>query len=267
MNASASAARQATLFSFQQTCPDVLDRSATIDSDATLHYAVVPPDPPWSGNNGLLCARLEVEEHDGWVGIAISEDGKMGGSVAMIGIPDDGTVLKYNLLDDWATEMPEDEQTLGDASIRREEGGKTIMEFAKLLTEEGEVPISYDDVNTFLHARGDGGTLGYHSTRVVFDLGSAAPTGAPTAMPVVSTWSPTTGRPTGMPVTDVPSGQPTASPVTERPTTVAPSAAPSAKPSGEPAPPADAVSSACPKSQSWKASLVLVVVAIGIWLS
>jgi len=160
-----------------QPCPDVLDRSTIIDTEATLHYAVVPSNPTESGN-GLFCARLEVKT-DGWVALAISADGRMIGSEAIIALPSDGTVLKYDLgamSVNRVIPMAEEKQTLIDPSIIQEDG-KTILEFSKLLVEEGEIPILEEGENAFLHARGSGSSLGYHgpsrsSFAVDFSAGS-----------------------------------------------------------------------------------------------
>jgi hypothetical protein len=128
----------------------LLDQSMEIDSSATLYYTV---------ENGLLRGRLEVE-NDGWIGIGFSSDGTMYGSQAIIGIPAEGTVLKYDLTST-ATLMTEDKQTLSSTSISEVEG-IMIMEFSKLLIEEGEVPILEGAKNNFIHARGQG-ELGFHS--------------------------------------------------------------------------------------------------------
>ena len=103
--------------------------------------------------------------NDGWIGIGFSTEGLMAGSQAVIGIPAEGTVLKYDLTST-ATPMSEERQTLTDTSIA-EVDGMVTMDFTKLLVEEGEVPILEDAENTFIHARGLG-TLGYHSSRTSF---------------------------------------------------------------------------------------------------
>ncbi len=128
-----------------------------IDPSATLYYAVVPSDPADSGN-GLFCGRLEAV-NDGWVGIGFSPDGEMAGSQAVIGVPADGTVLKYDLTTT-ATPMDGARQTLTGTSIV-ESDGTVLMVFEKLLVEDGEVPIVEDAENRFIHARG-AGALGYH---------------------------------------------------------------------------------------------------------
>ena len=138
-------------------CPDNLDESTLIGAD-TLYYAVVPSQPAGSGN-GLLCGRLETEDADGWISIGFSADGSMAGSQAIIGIPSAGTVLKYDLTTT-ATPMSEDRQTLSGTSLT-EADGMVIIEFTKLLIEDGEVPILEGAENTFIYARGHN-ELGYH---------------------------------------------------------------------------------------------------------
>lgn len=257
-----SISRQAQ-FSFQQSCPDVLDQYEIIDDHATLIYSMVPPDPPWSGDNGLLCARLEVADHDGWVGLGFSRDGKMGGSDAIVGIPNEGSVLKYDLSDDWADPMPEERQTLGNVSIRSTLDG-TVMEFTKLLAEEGEIEIAWDGANTFLHARGGDSFPEYHTTRLAFELNNAVPTWSPSFAPTKAP----TGQPTAMPVTGSPTVQPSSSPVTEGPTatpTQTPTAAPTPKPTVESAAPAEGTSSAGTGPQYWKLHLATLIVAAMLW--
>ncbi len=142
------------------TCPNTLDQSMEIDSSATLYYAVVPSQPAGSGN-GLLCGRLQAE-NDGWIGIGFSANGSMAGSQAIIGIPSAGTVLKYDLTIT-ATPLSENGQTLSGTSIA-EVDGMVVIEFTKLLVEEGEVPILEGAENTFIYAAGRD-ELGYHFFR------------------------------------------------------------------------------------------------------
>ena len=157
------------------SCEGVSLQSYTIDDSATLYYATVPSTLGFS--NGVFCGRIEVSNHDGWVGFGISPDGKMAGSNAIIAIPNEDTVLKYDLFNyelSGVTVMVDEKQTLRDASITQEEGN-TIVTFTKLLVEEDEIAINDEGINNFLHARGDV-ALGYHGTnRFPFelDLGSA----------------------------------------------------------------------------------------------
>jgi hypothetical protein len=147
------------------TCPDILDQSTEIDPSATLYYSVVSPDTAKLGS-GLFCGRLEAES-DGWISIGFSLNGRMTGSQAVIGIPSESTVLKYDLTQT-ATPMPEHKQTLSGTSIE-ERDGMVIMEFVKLLEEEGEVPIRKDVENKFIYAKGPK-NLGPHTAKASFDL-------------------------------------------------------------------------------------------------
>ena len=150
------------------SCPDTLDHSTEVDSGAVLNYAIVPSDPA-DANNGILCARLEVEG-ESWVGFGISEKGQMVGSDAIVALPDEGVVQKYMLFGKSANLVvtrKEESQTLMDTSVVQEDG-KTVMEFTKLLIEDGEIPILEEGENNFLFAKGSGNELGYHSNRVAF---------------------------------------------------------------------------------------------------
>ncbi|KAL7553069.1 hypothetical protein ACHAWF_016315 [Thalassiosira exigua] len=152
-------------------CPATLADSHAIDARSTLHYALVPSNPP-GAKNGLFCARLEVSDHDGWVALGFSADdeGSMRGSDAVVGTPWDGTVQKYDLGRGRAEVMPEGKQTLTDASVVQL-NGNTVLEFSKLLMEEGEVSI-WEDESVFLYARGEdgGGSFGRHAERSSFEL-------------------------------------------------------------------------------------------------
>ncbi len=173
-----------------QVCPKKFDTMTEIDSSATFFFAIVPSNPSGSGN-GLLCGRLEVES-EGWIGLAISEDGKMSGSQAIIGIVGKKTVLKYDLFNNGAVVMSEGNQTLQKTSIY-EEDGKMIMKFTKLLVEDRQIPILEDKVNSFLFARGDSNILGYHSERLPFKIDfspSVATQAHPTSLAVFETYAP-----------------------------------------------------------------------------
>ena len=151
-------------------CPASLDGVMELpNSGAQLYYAIVPSDPSDANNGISLCARLEADG-ESWVGFGISENGGMVGSVAIIGSPEKGTVLKYDLNGkdtSLVVAMPDDKQTLMDAYISQQ-GGRTVMEFTKLLIEDGEIPILEEGENNFLFAKGSGNELGYHANRVAF---------------------------------------------------------------------------------------------------
>jgi hypothetical protein len=176
------------------TCPKDLSDFVTIDQSAVLYYAIVPTE---SGDNGIMCGRLEVLNHKGWVGVAISLDGLMIGSDAIIGEPSTKSVFKYNLNGKGANlvnTMDAAKQTLKDTSIV-EDKGSTIMTFTKQLVEPGEIPITPRGKNIFLHARGDDTTIGYHSTKGTFVLDFSS-TNPPTPQP---TEGATTPQPTVVP--------------------------------------------------------------------
>ena len=125
-----------------------------------MYYALVPESFP-GAENGILCARIEMADHDGWIGIGFSEDGTMTGSpnmhtTAVVGVPLAGTVLKYKLNDkdkNIVAEMPSDQQTLRDASIALSEDGTGMLTFTKLLKESDEVEILESGINRFISAK------------------------------------------------------------------------------------------------------------------
>ena len=195
-------------------CPESLDNSKEISTSSTLYYAMVPSNPP-NSNNGILCGRLEVE-NNGWVGLGFSTSGQMVGSEAIIGIPSEDTVQKYELTSQSTSgviPMEDTRQTLVDTSITTNDSGVTIMEFTKLLVEEDEIPILEDGDNIMLNAWG-GETLGFHNVYLAFRLDfegggvggtSLSPTvsdGSSTRSPntmetYVPTYAPTSGNMTG----------------------------------------------------------------------
>lgn len=93
------------------------------------------------------------------------------------GIPG-STPLKYNL-DGYSlstvTPMPDEQQTLIDASITVNDNGQTVMTFTKLMNEPDELEIVYG-LNRFLWAHGDDATLAYHGSNFgYFTLDVAEP--------------------------------------------------------------------------------------------
>ncbi|KAL7439608.1 hypothetical protein ACHAXM_006775 [Skeletonema potamos] len=175
-------------------CPKDLINFVTIDQSAVLYYDIVLTE---SGDDGIMCGRLQVLNHKGWVGVAISLDGMMIGSDAIIGEPSTNSVLKYSLNGkgaDLVNTMDEAKQTLKDTSII-EDKGSIIMTFTKRLVESGGIPITPRGKNTFLHARGDDTTIGYHSTKGTFVLDLTI-TNPPISQP---TEGPSTSQPTVVP--------------------------------------------------------------------
>ena len=156
--------------STESLCPASLTRSMEIDDFATLFYAVVP-STSFESRNGIFCARLQVNSI-GWVGFAVSRDGSMVGSEAIIGHPDDNTVFKYSLFGkfpDAIIKVDDEHQTLRETSITQDaEIGVTTMKFTKYLDEFDEIPILVNGTNYFLYARGGSNVFGYHSGRMYF---------------------------------------------------------------------------------------------------
>ena len=152
------------------SCPQSFSKSIVIDSTSTLSYSIVLlPD----NSNGIFCAKLTAEETKGWIGLGISPNGQMANSVAIVGLPNDNTVLKYALGESRSVNpMSNEQQTLRDASISQLYGA-TVMTFTKVLVEDNdddELPILINgDTNYFIHARGSGNSLGYHAARMSFE--------------------------------------------------------------------------------------------------
>lgn len=152
-----------------QTCPsaDEMNEMQLGDDTLTFKYAVVPAAS--ADERSILCGRLEAAS-EAWLGFGISPTGEMEGGEGIIGLPDDGTVQKYYLGTSPRVEaMADDKQTLMSASITQADG-KTTMDFAKYLEEDGELEIVPYGENTFLFAVGSGNELGYHAARGDFNL-------------------------------------------------------------------------------------------------
>ena len=151
------------------SCPQSFSKSIVIDSTSTLSYSIVLlPD----SSNGIFCAKLTAEETKGWIGLGISPNGQMANSVAIVGLPNDNTVLKYALGESRSVNpMSNEQQTLRDASISQLYGA-TVLTFTKVLVEDNddELPILINgDTNYFIHARGSSNSLGYHAARMSFE--------------------------------------------------------------------------------------------------
>lgn len=155
-----------------QDCPAELTQSKSLTTEdgniLTFKYAVVLSS--FSENLNMLCAHLESDT-EGYIGFGISPTGTMSGGEAIIGMPADaddnpGTVMKYNLSGDSPRTllMPDENQTLMYTNITQADGN-TVMTFAKILKEVGELEILASGENTFLYALGGQGSgLSYHGT-------------------------------------------------------------------------------------------------------
>ena len=190
-----------------------------INSVLRLSY-VVNIDDSTTGQ-GTFSAEL-VYTGLGWISLGFSSDGLMVPSQAVIALPDNSTVQKYDLtLKDISGVLPSPSQTLQDVDVKQN-STHTIMRFTKLLMEDNEIAIIGDGDNTFIWAYGDKNSLGYHIGRGAHPL-----TLAPCIAEVVSpdTFSPAMSAPvvptpdTSSPTTSV---NMTSAPITSAPTTSAP---------------------------------------------
>ena len=169
---------------------------------ATLYYAKTAT---------TFCARLEVEDTTaGWLALGTSGSSGMGGDGAMsvIGVVSTASVKKYDLYSWGVNEMITSKQTLTDVSIVKSET-KITMQFNKVLVEDGEASLT-DPANYFLHARGRGGTIGYHTSRGSFKIidwplstKTASPTVLSSPAPTTTTTTAPTINNTGPCVTDI----------------------------------------------------------------
>lgn len=144
----------------------------------------------------------------GWVGMAFSNTQFMIPNTAIIGLPNEGTVLKYELTSRiilGVVPASADRQTLTDTSIVQE-NGVTTLKFTRALTETDETTIGLN-TNTILVAYGSSNALNYHAfslpTKATFlTLCDAAaspapffpvvvPVAVPEAVPVLAPDSPT----------------------------------------------------------------------------
>ena len=148
-------------------CPSSFESYVHIDDAASMQYSIVQSDDPLE--SGIFCGRLFVDSAAaGWAAIAFSEDGNMSGSDAIVADLEDQSVLKYHLgakSSEAVTLMEDAKQTLQHTYVGVF-GTMAVVEFTKLLVEDGEVTIN-EDMNIFLHARGDIWP-GYHTSRTVF---------------------------------------------------------------------------------------------------
>jgi hypothetical protein len=157
-------------------CSKELATSTSLNMGALTFYHYVALAPEGDARKGILCGRLERSDGTaGWIGFGMSPDGEMDNGIGIIGLPSSssdggsGSVEKYWLSGEnpFVERMSDDKQTLQFASITQNaDDGSTVMEFAKFLNEEDELPILLADEgeNTFLFALGGSNELGYHSS-------------------------------------------------------------------------------------------------------
>lgn len=139
-------------------------------SDTFLEYTVNRADARAGGVDTVTMTYSVPRE--GWISIGFTNgDGMMIGADAVVGLPNTGEVKKYFMSsyeNSGVVPMPEDQQTLIEASVFQEEGN-TTMTFTKILNETGEVPIAIG-ANTFIGAFGMNNMFFYHEKRDSFDI-------------------------------------------------------------------------------------------------
>jgi hypothetical protein len=133
-----------------------------------------------------------------WVSFGFSTTIFMIPNIAVIGLPDDGTVLKYNMVSklvDGVTQLSDDQQTLTDKSITQE-NGITTLTFTQPLSDIPNVPIVTGE-NTYIWAHGFSNPLATHDSvsrggtttfiNECLEIGeTSSPTVPPTIAPTVS---------------------------------------------------------------------------------
>lgn len=135
---------------------------------STLEYLINVADARAGGQDTVTMSYSVPEE--GWVAIGFTNgNGLMIGSEAVIALPETGQVLKHGLASyAGVVPMPDNQQTLIDASVVQE-NGTTKMQFTKILNEAGEIPIAIGS-NTFIAAFGSSNAIGYHGKRDSFEI-------------------------------------------------------------------------------------------------
>jgi hypothetical protein len=146
-------------------CPDDLDKKETLLDDLTLKYDIIVVDDE---NRQVFCTELKFDG-EGWLGLGISEKGEMIGSTAVIGIPGTNDAPGLYSLDGKTNSLvkllPEQDQTLLDASIIQE-NGTTLLRFAKYIDDGNEdFVVKVPGVTNFIYAAADSNEFGYHGMR------------------------------------------------------------------------------------------------------
>jgi hypothetical protein len=159
---------------------------------------------------------------ESWLGFAFTESPSMISNdtttpnVAIIGLPEEGTVQKYLLggkTIDLVTLLSSDRQTLTNTSIVQEDGA-TILSFTKPLADVDEVPVTIEGENRFLYAVGSSPDLDYHGAIRGFAAAKIPVIRATTAAPAATSRPTSTAPLTRLPTKKPPSNTPTRSPTT-----------------------------------------------------
>ena len=138
------------------------DNAFMASADVTFH---------WKIDGNILKGALKVKK-EAWVGFAVSENGMMIDSEAIIGKPSESTTTKYLLADKVVGEIvaAKDTTSLKAATIQQE-GGFTTLTFENALDVASDThPIHSTGLNTFLYAVGKDNQFGYHASRGSFRI-------------------------------------------------------------------------------------------------
>jgi hypothetical protein len=109
---------------------------------------------------GTLTVEL-VYEGLAWLGLGFSSNGRMLGSLAVIGLPNEDVTAKYNLgaySISGVLQVASSQQTLTDSSITQN-ATHTVLKFTKLLAEDGELELRADGRHNFIYAVGGNNAL------------------------------------------------------------------------------------------------------------
>lgn len=174
------------------SCPSDLTQSLDVTDTLTLYYDVI---------GDIFCARMESQT-EGWLGFGISPSGGMVPADAVIGLPDEGTVLLYEMTSpslSGVVALSDDMQTLTDNTITQDTA--TTMTFAMKLNE-GTYPLAVGD-NSCIYAQGSSNAFAYHgNSRGSFQLTltsssesiTATTTAAPSAVATLTGTTPSSAE-------------------------------------------------------------------------
>lgn len=117
--------------------------------------ATITPD----SDGGRVTVEMTAARQT-YLAFGFSLDNLMADTLVVAGLPDAGTVLKYEATS-YNTPAASASQTLEDVSISQNET-HTTMKFTKIAEEEGEPTVVLDGSNIFLYAIGTSNAFGYH---------------------------------------------------------------------------------------------------------
>lgn len=124
-------------------------------------------------DNGDQTATYTLSyEGEAWVAVAVSPSGQMVGAQAVIGLPDSGEAMIYDLnARSDAGVVVSDTQILTSSSVTQADG-RTMLTFTVPLETDG-FRVSSDGSTSYLYAYGTSNTLGFHAARSAFSAGLA----------------------------------------------------------------------------------------------